>query len=297
MNKKRRIDRGKYRYLILPLLTFIVGMGIYFMALAYLSSPKEEKCELPPRLEIPKVLSLEEVYSLLKDNKSYRPDYEGVDKSIFENLPPYPKDFKEVWNLVYFGRLNTLENFSYDYPDEAYWKQPEFYADAFERNLYAWRNNMFYIAGSGPYPADVVILNLTRCEWFDVITFWHVSPVPVTKYQGLGFVISYPRNGSTRMGSIRVSQDPEVAKACFDVQIQPGYILLSPTYPKFSYNWTQKIKARIYVKPTCPKGTYLIQVSPGDPPADVEADWIRRYKLKYASMKVGGAWQIFVQVS
>ena len=156
---------------------------------------------------------------------------------------------------------------------------------------------MFYVAGSGPYPADVLITNITNCEWFDVVTFWHTSSVPITKYQGIGFGIEFPTNGSTRMGNIRVTQDPKVAEACFDIQIEPPYILLPPTYPKFSYDWTQKITARVYVKPGCPKGVYLIQVYPGEPPRDVEDEWIRRYKLQYATMKVGGAWQIFVEVS
>lgn len=296
MKKNKKFDRVKYAYLILPIITFLIGLSIYFMNFAALSSKENKECQIAPKLEVPKVLSLEEVYYKLKDNKSYRPDYE-INPEIFDNLPPYPKDFKEVWNLVYFGRLEKLENFSYDYPDEAYWKQPEFYADSFERNLYSWRNNMFYVSGNGPYPSDVAVFNATTCEYFDVITFWHTSTVPILKYQGMGFTIEFPESGSTRMGSIKVSQNPEIARKCFDIQIEPKYILLPPTYPKFDYNWTQKVVARIYVNPDCPKGVYLIQVVPGDPPKEVEEEWVRLYKLKYATMRVGAAWQIFVEVS
>jgi len=238
----------------------------------------------------------------------YRPEHcdkNGcVMKEVFQYLPPYPKNFIEIWSMVYYGRLSYLENFSEEYPDEWYWKQPEFYADSFKRNMYYYTSlkpgytaSYLNIAGYGPYPSTVVIRDVKPGEEIDnVISFWHAS-WGVVKYQGIGIGVSFPEEDATELGRVSVKQDPEEARKCFDIDYNPKYILLEPTYPVFFYNWTYKIKARIKVNPDCKPGWYVINFNSVSPPKDVEEKWIKKYLTRYTEFSYAGVpWKVFIQV-
>jgi len=309
MAKEIDIGARPIHYVIIFLSIVMVSVFLYSKLF---ESPESvigsEGCEIVP-LTSNRELSYEEAIARYRDNTSYRPRYCGKLGCLEERLfaLPYPKNFVGVWNLVYFGRLKQLENFSVDYPDEAYWKQPEFYADSFRRNLDYYVNTKHTsIAGFGPYPADVFVGNMTTCEYVDVISFWHTAHAAVTKYQAFTWRVEYPESGQIRMGMIRVEhQDPEVARKCFHIQIKPDYVILSPTWyhtdergeeKLFDYNWTRKVIARITLLPGCPKGLYLIQIVPTDLPEDLQQELYRKYGLKLASMRIETPWQIFVEV-
>ena len=225
-----------------------------------------------------------------------------VSTDVFQYLPPYPENFHEVWLLVYFGRISNLENFSTQYPDEYYYKQPEFYANSFIKQglsyytkLKPGKTVMYNIGGTGPYPGDVVIKEIQKGETIRVSTFWH-SAWAVVKYQGFSLVPHYPEEGKVRMGEITVKQDPQIAKNCFDIKIEPNPIILEPTYPVFFYNWTRRVKAEIKVRNSCPPGWYMISIEPEKAPEKYQDEWTREYGLKMATIIAGGAWQIFLQV-
>ena len=238
------------------------------------------------------------IQSYTVDENNIRPQHcigEICAKSeVFENLPKYPENFNEVILLPLFG---MYEDFSSKHPDENYYKQPEFYPDEqFEQQClqYYTIKSMTFSSGSGPYPGDAVISNITSGDIFPVITYWHTG-CAVTKYQLLGMVAEFPESVKIRMGDLQITQNPEKARQCFDVNIFPSTLLLEPTYPKFGYDWTQKVKVEITAK--C-KGDWVIQISPfGEPDANIKAQFIRNNGItKLSQMPQGGIWQIFVHV-
>jgi hypothetical protein len=99
-----------------------------------------------------------------------------------------------------------------------------------------------------------------------------------------------------KMENIKVNQNPEIARDCFDIKIYPEWILLDPNYPIFGYNHTRKIDMTIHVNENCPNGEYGINVLPGDPPKDVEERLQWKYGYGLSSMRVGSVWQIYIKV-
>lgn len=232
-------------------------------------------------------------------SESSRPKYclEGIcaDESVFEDLPPYPDNFGEVHTLMYpEPYLGMVEDFSVHYPDEHYWKQPEFYGNSFvEQGLqyYTTRQNVAFSAGSGPYPGDMVMQTPNINDTYRTVTYWR-SGLAVYKYQLFKLDINYPESSTIRMGEITVTQDPERAKECIDVEVSPRNIFLEPTKPKYRYDWTQKVEANVTVK--C-NGNWVVQLQPGDPDVEVERQYIREYGASSVSMqRSGGVWQIFI---
>jgi hypothetical protein len=230
-------------------------------------------------------------------SRDYRPPHcigsECIQKDVFAALPDYPGDFQDKWLSVYYGRVSDLE-----WIGEQYWKQPEFYADDFNRQWMEFYTSkgLTFMAGSGPYPGDVVIRDAKPGENISVLTYWHAGPANI-KYQLLAFEADYPTNMSIRVGDIKVNQTTAKAKACFDVTTSPDWIILDKTYPTYGYNWAQKVYAQIHVKPGCSPGWYGVQLIPANPPQDV----IERVEFDYgvtqvSSIRAGGAWQIFINV-
>jgi hypothetical protein len=116
----------------------------------------------------------------------------------------------------------------------------------------------------------------------------------------MSLVVTYPEKGQTGMGEFKVEQNPEKVKEYFNVSITPNTLLLYPNYPLFGKDWAQKVRIEIHVNEKTPPGKYLIGISAVNPPADLEAEWIRDYKLKYTSVGTVGigrpTYQIFVEV-
>ena len=100
------------------------------------------------------------------------------------------------------------------------------------------------------------------------------------------------------MSDVKIVQDQATAEKCFSVETMPEYILLEPTWPYFHYNWARKVTARIAVSQNCPPGVYGMQLVPGDPIGSISDDLEYEVGLtRLSSMRVGGAWQIVVNVA
>jgi len=218
-----------------------------------------------------------------------------INPEVFAQLPKYPEDFIDVYYLIYLGQFSTLEDFSYNYPDENYYKQPEFYADSFiEQGLqYYTTKDIRFAAGAGPYPGDVVIKDINKNEKVRVITYYHASWA-IPKYQLIKLIPEYPNESRTRLGKFTIKQNPDEARECINITVEPETIFLEPTYPYFYPGWTQKVVATVI--PKC-SGKWVVQLVPGDPDKDIELEYLKRYGLDLATIRVGGTWQIFLEVN
>lgn len=248
------------------------------------------------------VISIIVVFTLGKSNVSdtSRPKYcqEGkcIEDAVFSELPAYPEDFKSVYTAVYMDAYNLMENFSIRYPDENYFNQPEFYGEeSFVKTgvQYYTSKPLIWGAGGGPYRADWIISNVSVGDTFPVVTYWH-NGWSVYKYQAFQLVPEFPESATIRLGDYKVVQDPEQAKACFDININPNNLLLSPTYPIFYQGWTQKIVAEI--TPKC-SGDWVINIVAVKPTPEFKSDIIYKYGiLNISSIITGASWQIFVSI-
>ena len=249
---------------------------------------------------------------ILQFNKSsLRPKYcdkNGcIDEStVFRELPPYPQDFREVDVMVENNKYPIAEKFSKELPDENYYKQPEFYPTWEDQGvpLYTplkpgYSPGYVGVIGYGAYPGDIIVRPIKSGQNFLTITYWHTAWA-IAKYQGMGLTVTYPAKGETGMGLFVVDQNPDKVKDYFSVNISPTTLLLQPNYPLFGKDWAQKVKVDVHVNEKTPPGKYLIGISPVNPPADLETQWIRDYRLKYTSVGIAGigrpTYQIFVEV-
>ena len=220
-------------------------------------------------------------------------DRNCVESAVFAELPAYPEDFNDKWLAVYYGRLSNLS-----WIETKYWKQPEFYADSFNTQwlqYYVGNSSMSFVAGSGPYPGDVVV-TATPGESFPIETFWHAGPVNIKK-QLFGFTHDFPDNMNIRIGDIKVAQSPAEAAECISIDIKPKWVLLDTTLPRFGYNWTQKVNAKISIAEDCKPGWYGLEIVQAEVPSDIRERIEFEYGVtKIASILAGGSWQVFIHV-
>ncbi len=198
----------------------------------------------------------------------HRPKYcEGndcINEIIFSELPPYPKDFSETVTLTT--------------PEEIY-KQPEFYPNWEDQGLPYYKNPPgqymgFY--GIGAYPSRAFVA-LREEDKITEVTFFHTSWY-IINYQGMEL---YLRN--------------ESLKNYFDVIIEPNIIVLGPTFPRFHYNWTQKIKITIIPK-NPPKGDYVFEIDAREPPQEYSEIWSKKYDIRYSDVGMFSIGRPFYQL-
>lgn len=217
-----------------------------------------------------------------------------VKTEVFEDLPDYPSDFMDKKVMVMAGRMMDMSKIG-----EEYWKQPEFYENSFESQCiqyYTGKTNMRFSAGSGGYPADMVIKNASQGDVFLAKTFWHAG-CGIHKYQAFGLETLIPAKMSIRLSDVKVSQDPKIAEECFEVRMIPERIILSPSYPKYTYNWTQQVEAEITVSANCPSGFYGLQFMPASLSDRENEELLMKYgATKLSGMYVGGLWQLAIEV-
>lgn len=215
--------------------------------------------------------------------------------SVFADLPAWPSNFQEVWVLLYpNSKIGFPADFSTKYPDENYWKQPEFYGTTFQDTgiQFYTTNPIMFDAGSGPYPSQQIISNIKVGDTFPAIVYWHAG-WSIPKYQVFKLTANYPAEAS--ISGELITQDPVKAASCFDVTITPTNLLLAPSAPNFYNGWAQKVSADITVK--C-SGTWAIFIQPGPPDVDVFQALIRQFGAFHISeQQVGGPWEILVSVS
>ena len=161
------------------------------------------------------------------------------------------------------------------------------------------------VKGYGAYPGDIIIQSKEDASVkpgmdLEMVTYVHAS-WGVTKYQGMKLEIFYPESGISGFGIIKVQQDSNKVKDYFNINIDPNILLIEPSWPLFYSGWTQKVKIKIHINEDTPAGSYLIGISPVDPPYDLQMKWLRQYKFGYTN--AGGigldrpTYQIFIVVS
>jgi hypothetical protein len=221
---------------------------------------------------------------------------------VFSELPKYPNNLQEVSLATETNAYDLPENFSNKYPDESYYKQPEFYPDDSFQNQglkYYTTTPMKWSAGSAAYPGDYVISNMGNKDLIHigdtirVITYWHAG-YGIYKYQLFKLTPEYPSNMSIRMGTYSVVQDPSEAASCLDVRVEPSNIMLGPSAPIFDYNWSQKVTAYITVKCT---GKFGIEMMPTDADPQFIQDAIREYGIyNIVTNPIGSPFQVFFDI-
>lgn len=263
-------------------------------------------------------LAVPKIFTPISELENNRPkhciDDKCVPDIVFSKLPSYPKNFDEIDLGVEYGKYYWNEHFSAVAPDENYYKQPEFYPNfENEENLeyylqvkeldegrVEYPTERVGVSGYGTYPADTVVKGILPGEDLKVVTYLHTGWF-IEKYQGMELKPVFPSHGDTQQGMISVVQEPDVVKDYFEVNIEPAVILLEPSYPVFYPNWAQKVTIKVNVKENTPKGTYLVGVTPFEPPADKSEGWKYKYGI-YAYTDAGMAGigrphlQIFVKV-
>lgn len=187
-----------------------------------------------------------------KEAEKTRPQYEGINSSVFENLPSFPEDFYSVDSRV--SSLADLQGFK-DIT-ENYYRQPEFYPTWESSGLGGFRNppaDRIGIMGMGAYPADTTT-GMGRNSEINITVFFHSSWL-VQTYQGMGLDIINP--------------NPEY----FNITLDKNELLIGPNYPKFDREWTQKVTARIKTK-NAAAGSYTIGINPSVPQ---NKEWPQKY--------------------
>lgn len=243
-----------------------------------------------------------------KENKttSFRPEYclqgECVGYSVFSNLPEYPKNMNEVRDAAYVNVYGVMENFSVKYPDENYYKQPEFYPDnqfTDQWLQYYTYNKLRFSGGFAPYPGDIVISNKENSDLIKlndtipVVSYWHTGAA-ISKYQPFKLVATFPENMKISMGDYYVEQNSEKARECLDIQITPENVFLGRTYQTLDNNWVVKVKAFITIKCV---GEWVIEIIPEKPDNDFILSAVREYGIySVATSVTGGGWRIFLSV-
>lgn len=180
---------------------------------------------------------------------------EGSDEyyeQFMEDLPPKG----ENWDLM----LREFENryVDLDVYGEGFYKRPEFYKESWETCKERFYRNHDYriwgVYGHGAYPGNrkVTLGNSEVGQWISFYSFYRTG-WGIETWQGIKLI-------------------PEESKY-FDIKIEPDEFLLTPTFPKFTYNWSRKIKYTVTVKEKPPSGVYTIRIGAGNPSSDQAFNW------------------------
>lgn len=219
-----------------------------------------------------------------------------IPKSVFAELPPYPKNINEIKLLVEYGKIRDLATIG-----EEYYKQPEFYQNWNPSGVNSFLNPLggyFGAFGFGTYPADVVA-TLKPGQSLKVGTFFKTS-WGVQTYQGIQLVSVFPEHAESRKDNYEIDQNPDLVRNYFDASITPNLFLLGPTFGVFNKDWIKLVNVIIKVKPDTPPGEYLVGVTPIAPPVEMQDKWLSQYGLSYVSAgetSIGSPFfQIFIEV-
>jgi len=225
-----------------------------------------------------------DVFGLFKIRRPKYCDENGcVPEEVFRKLPEYPQDFQEVKQ-----HAMNLESAKKDYPDEYYYKQPEFYGSGFVEQGMGYytklskpRNFTYMnVMGYGVYPSDIKIE--VKEEEYDLTSYLRAG-WGIVKYQGLSLEVVYP-------------EKEDIAEKCFNVTITPSTFLLGRTYLSFDPDWVQKMRIKIKVNEDCPKGSYIIGATPTRVPEEFESEWIKIYGNGYMSLSMIGLGRPLIQI-
>jgi len=227
---------------------------------------------------------------------SYLVQGKCIPKTVFSELPPYPKNLNDIKLLVKFAKVRDLTTIG-----EEYYKQPEFYENWDPSGIDSFLNppgGYFGASGFGTYPADVVV-KLKSGQSFKVGTFFKAS-WGVQTYQGMQLITVFPQHAESVMGNVTINQKPDKIKNYFEVSTTPNLFILGPAFGTFNKDWVKLIAVDVKVKSDTPIGKYAIGITPIEPPVEYEDKWLSQYGLNYKS--AGGSdvgrpfFQIFIEV-
>lgn len=166
----------------------------------------------------------------------------------FEAIPTMPDDFdaytRDIWVGAYIELCDVGEN---------YWKQPEFYGDAWKNAEGIFYDNPDYsrwgVYGQGNMPREIsyTFENLKKGDEFELCSFFH-NGFGVWTYQGFKLV--------------------PIENEYFDIEITPNEFVVNPTFPVFEDGWTKRIKIKITAKEDVPIGGYVLGFNSEVPSAD-----------------------------
>ncbi len=83
------------------------------------------------------------VFLILQPQVYARPSYDGINDSVFTDLPNYPDNFAVIKRDFYTSQISDYQRIG-----EQYWKQPEWYP-TWERNGLGWFNDHDYSRWGG----------------------------------------------------------------------------------------------------------------------------------------------------
>lgn len=176
----------------------------------------------------------------------------GLDE-LTEVLPEKERNFPLITREIYAGAPIDLCTLS-----EGVYKWPDFYpnwpnAKAREYDSHDYSRWIPY--GYGAYPADVGY-TATGLKAGDELTQCMIvrAGFGAETWQGIRLVAS--------------------ADGPFDVSLEPDHIKLSPSFPKFTYDWAQKVMVRIRATGPVQPGTYTVSVNAVQPDDVYNRQWI-----------------------
>ena len=229
-----------------------------------------------------------------------RPDY--LPSIVFSKLPPFPRDFYSVRLLLRYGKFTDFNKFGPEY-----WKQPEFYPNWEAQGVPLYQHpetGRWGAFGVGSYPSEIVV-ETPKTGTFEV-PFYMFTSWSIQTYQGMSFTYGFPKSSFAEFAqyadnSKNVTQDPDVVKNYFDVEITPKEMLLPPNFPIFEQDWSQRVAVKVRVK-NPPSGHYVIGIGTA-PPSRASADkWLWQYRERYTDATstmadIGRPWfRIFIDV-
>lgn len=217
--------------------------------------------------------------------------------AVFSKIPAKPDEFNVITTLINTGQI-TETDFCTKI-DSSYWLQPDFYPNngAFY-DLY--KNPMRDADGTlrrGVYGYGTYISELTSSvnpgSNFSACVYIHSSWY-IWTFQSLAFAAEYPETSSFTLaqfpdGTKKVTQLTSIGNY-FNVEINPPYVLLEPSYPYLFEHWASKITVNIRVAQDTPKGRYMLAITPtGKVPTEIDNEWFWKYKTNY--VKSSGFYQ------
>jgi len=229
----------------------------------------------------------------------YRPTYNELTEDqyhqFFSELPEFPKDFFEISQLIYDGKITDYSRVS-----PSYWKQPEFYPGWFTsiNNTYIDNDpNYWTPEGYGCYPA-IKEISAPSDTTITVNTYFRTG-YATESYQGLIIHPYLPDTAKDLRGNTLFTQ-PDSSKKYISVAItnpdnpiynsfksslpynnvadNDWFCILKPTYQllKNEYNevtgesgfpsdWVRLLEYEITIAPDTPSGDYICAIKINEP--------------------------------
>jgi len=211
---------------------------------------------------------------------------QGIPSCVFSEIPPEATNYTMTMDNVRKGNI-TAQYFCTGL-DTGYYKQPDFYPASLYPSYLSPSATGHIIYGYGSYLSEL-LAGVKAGDNFSSCVYINTIP-SASMYQGLAFsTVVYGGAGSgvafkqqTKFSDGTKTVGTEDMSQYFSVDVVPDYILLGPTFPYVSGDWSQKVRLDIRVSPNTPSGKYMIVLGPnGRIPSDVETEWSQEHPGNY----------------